>query len=89
MKILASIVVCSVQAYVLWMIFRAFSKRKLSGTFFANPTKARVAIYSLAIVGLLEFATTLYDINGPGTHFPLEIRVPVLIFETILMLRAL
>ena len=88
MKIIASVAVLAVQLYILWIIGRTLHRPKSAPVIFPNPHKARMAVVSIAIIGLLESATTLYDINGPGTHFPLEIRIPVLLLETILMVKA-
>lgn len=87
--ILFNVAVCSVQIYIVWMLtYVLFTRqpRPSGGIFFHRP---RLALCSMILVSLLEFATTLYDLDGPGTHFPLGIRIPVLAFQTAVMLRAL
>jgi hypothetical protein len=83
-----NLAVCSAQMYITWMLLAAFRSKRV-GAFGATPKKAKLALYSMSIVSFLEFATTLYDIDGPGKHFPLEIRVPVLLVQSIIMLLAL
>lgn len=87
--IIFNLAVCSVQVYITWMLIYVLVTRQplpTGGIYFHRP---RLAICSMILVSLLEFATTLYDLDGPGTHFPLGIRIPVLAFQTAVMLRAL
>lgn len=85
---LSNIAICGAQIYLLCMLSFALNKKR-GMSFGSTPRKARLAIYSMVVVSLLEFATTIYDIDGPGKHFPLEVRLPVLVAQSILMLRAL
>jgi hypothetical protein len=93
MTIGIDIVLCAAQFYVLWVIVYVLryghGSVQSRPVFFGSVNKARLAVLSMAIVSILEFATTLYDINGPGGHFPLGVRIPVLTLATILLLKAL
>jgi hypothetical protein len=76
-------VVCA-QLYMLWMLFGHHSKKVVP-----SIERAHSAVIGVVIVLTLEFATTLYDLNVTGSHFPLPVRLPVLVIGSVLMLRGI
>jgi hypothetical protein len=75
-------VVCA-QLYMLWMLFGHHKK------VVPSIERAHSAVIGVVIVLTLEFATTLYDLNVTGSHFPLPVRLPVLVIGSVLMLRGI
>ncbi len=50
----------------------------------ASDLQRKLLVLSLIILQALEVARTLYDMDGPGDHFPLEIGLPLLALQAII-----
>lgn len=86
LNVFSSIIISALEAYVIVMLsYRCIFWGPSDSN--KHSKRDRMILLGLLIMQAQALAATLYDINGPGTHFPLYIRLPIMTLQLILLIR--
>lgn len=83
---ISNILVCTFEIYIIIMLGHIFWRWSQAELILISSKRSRMMLLGLLILQTLELAASMYDINGPGDHFPLPIRIPIMIIEAVIII---